>query len=153
MMLLAHTVEIVAAGILDILQRTSAQYAILELLIISLDIEINRTVALVGKAIIQNLLHQLLLFDDMSCGMWLDAWRQHAQSVHRLMVAVGVVLCHLHGFQLLQTGLLGYLVLTLVGIVLQVAYIGDVAHIAYFVADMLQIAEHHVESDGRTSMP
>ena len=58
--------------VLDVLQGTTREDAILILLVIRLNIEIDRTVRLVGKTIIQNLLHQLLLFDDMSCGMWLD---------------------------------------------------------------------------------
>ena len=69
------------------------------------------------------------------------------------MVAVGVVLGNLHGLQLLQACLLGNLVLALVGIVLQMAHIGNVAHIAHLISQMFQIAEHHVEGDGRTGMP
>ena len=49
------------------------------------------------------------------------------------MVAVGVVLRYLHGLQLLQTGLLGNLVLTLISIVLQMTYIGNITHIPYFI--------------------
>ena len=78
---------------------------------------------------------------------------QHTQHIHVLVIAVGVVLGYLHGLQLLQTGLLGNLVFALVGIVLQVAHIGDVAHIAHLIAQMLQIAEQQVEGDGRTGMP
>ena len=68
------------------------------------------------------------------------------------MVAVGVVLGNLHRLQLLQPGFLGNLVLTLVGIVLEVAYVGNVAHIAYLVAEVTQVAEHQVEGDGGTGM-
>ena len=72
MMLFAYTVEIVAAGILDILQRTSAQYALLDLIVLGIKIENSRTVALVGKAVVDNLLYELLLVDDMASGMGLD---------------------------------------------------------------------------------
>ena len=68
------------------------------------------------------------------------------------MVAVGIVLSNLHGFQLLQTGLLGYLVLTLVSIVLQVAYIRDVAYITHLIAQMFQITEHQIEGNSGTGV-
>ena len=66
------------------------------------------------------------------------------------MVAVHVVLRDFHGLKLLQTGFLGDFVLALVGIVFQMAHIGDVAHVAHLVADMGEIAEHHIEGHGRT---
>ena len=150
--LLAHTCQGVAAGILDVLQRTAAQYAILVVLVVALYVEVDGTVALIGIAVVHNLLHQLLLLYDMTGGMRLDAGRQAVQCRHGLVEAVGIVLCHLHGLQLLQTCLLGNLVLTLVGIVLQVAHVGNVAHIAHLVALMLQVAEQQVESNGRASM-
>ena len=80
--------------------------------------------------------------------MGLDAGGQHIKCLHGLVVAVEVVLHHLHRLQLLQASLLGYLILTLIGIVLEVAHIGDVAHVAYLVASMLQVAEEDVEGDG-----
>ena len=84
--------------------------------------------------------------------MRLDAGAQTAQGVHRLMVAVGIVLRYLHGLQLFDTCLLGNLILALVGVVLQVTHVGDVAHVAYLITQMLQVAEYHVERDGRTGM-
>ena len=69
------------------------------------------------------------------------------------MVAVGVVLRHLHRFQLLQASFLGNLVLALVGVVFQMPHVGNVAHIAHFVSEVLQIAKHHIEGDGWASMP
>ena len=69
------------------------------------------------------------------------------------MIAVGVVLGDLHRLQLLQSCLLGYLVLTLVGIMLQVTYIRDITHISDLIPQVLQIAEHQVEGNGRTGMP
>ena len=122
------------------------------MLVVGLDVEIDAAVALIGKAVVQNLLHQLLLLDDMAGGVGLYRWAQHIECVHILVVAVGVVLRYLHGLQLLQACLLCNLVLALVGIVLQVAHIGNVAHIAHLIAQVLQIAEHEVEGDGRTGM-
>ena len=150
-LLLAHTSQFTTL-VLDVLQRTAREDTILELFVVSLDIEINRTIALVGKSVVQNLLHQLLLLDDMTCSMWLNRGAQHVQRIHILMVAVGVVLGNLHGFQLLQTGFLGNLVLALVGIMLQMAYIRNVAYIAHFIAQMLQITKQQIKGDGRAGM-
>ena len=69
------------------------------------------------------------------------------------MIAVRIILGYLHGLQLLQSCLLGNLILSLVGIVLQMSYVGDVPYITYLIAQVLQIAEHQVEGDGRTGMP
>jgi len=38
------------------------------------------------------------------------------------------------------------------GILLQMSHVGDIAHVAHFIADVGQIAEKHIESDGRTCM-
>ena len=84
--------------------------------------------------------------------MRLNAGGQHVEALHSGMVAVGIVLCHLHGFQLLQTSLLGNFVLAFVGIVFQMTHIGNVAHIAHLVAKVLQIAINHIERDGRTGV-
>ena len=84
--------------------------------------------------------------------MRLNAGGQTAQGLHGFMEAVGVILGHLHGLQLFQSGLLGNLVLALVGIVLQVAHVRDVAYIAYLVANVCEVAEQEVKGDGRTGM-
>ena len=68
------------------------------------------------------------------------------------MVAVGVVLCHLHGLQVLESCFLCNFVFAFVGIVLQVTHIGDVTNIADFVAEVFQISENQIKSDGRTGM-
>ena len=120
--------------------------------VVLLDVEVDGAVGLVGIAVVHDLLDKLLLLDDVARSMRFDAGRQAVEFVHGLVEAVGIVLGHLHGFQFLQPGLLGNLVLALVGIVLQMAYVGDVAHVAHLVAQMLQIAEEEVERDGRTGM-
>ena len=81
--------------------------------------------------------------------MGLDAGGQHVERLHGGMVAVSVILCHFHGLELLEACLLGNLVLALISIVLEVAYVGNVAHIAHLVAQLLQVAEKHVERDRR----
>ena len=102
---------------------------------------------------VEYLLHERHLLDDMPARVRLYRRRQHVQQLHVAVVAVGVVLHHLHRLQLLQACFLGYLVLPLVGIVLQVPHIGDVTHIAHLVAEVLQVPIQQVESDGRAGMP
>ena len=82
----------------------------------------------------------------------LDGGVLHVEGVHCLVVAVHIVLGHLHRLELLEAGLLGNLVLALVGVVFQMAHVGDVAHIAHLVADMGEIAEHQVEGHRRTGV-
>jgi hypothetical protein len=60
------------------------------------------------------------------------------------VVSLRVVLDHFHRLQLLQTGFLGNLVLSLVGVVLQVAYVRDVADITHFVAQVFEQTEQNV---------
>ena len=121
-------------------------------LIILLDVEVDGTIALVGIAIVEDFLYQLLLLDDVTSGMRLDARWQYVECLHRLVVAVGIVLSYLHWLQLLQASLLLYLVIALIGIVLQVAHISDVAHIAHLVSQVFEIAEEYIEGDGRARM-
>ena len=116
-------------------------------LVVLLHIEIDGAVALVGKAIVNNLPHQLLLFNDVSRSMRFYAGWQAIQCSHRLMEAVRVVLSYFHRFQLFQSRLLGNFVLSLVCIMLQVPYIGDVTHIAYLIADMAEKTENDVKCD------
>ena len=101
---------------------------------------------------VEYLLHQSYLLYDMSGGMRLNAWWQHVQSIHSLVVAVSVILCHLHRFQFFQACFLGYLVLPFICIVFQMAHIRDVAHIAHLISQMLEVAEQQVERDGRACM-
>jgi hypothetical protein len=68
------------------------------------------------------------------------------------VITLGVVVGYLHRLKLLEASFLCNLILALVGIVLEVAYIGDVAHITHLVAQSLQVAEHKVEGDRWTSV-
>ena len=60
------------------------------------------------------------------------------------MIAQCICLHDFHRLQLLQAGLLCNLVLALIGIMLQMAHIGDVADIAHLVAQMFEKLEQHV---------
>ena len=149
--LLALSVEF-ARGVNQLVDVAARKDAVVELLGILLHVEIDAAVRDVGKACIKNLLHIGNLLDDVARSVWLDAGWQHVQRLHGLVVAVHVVLHHFHRLLLLEASLLGNFVLTLVSIVLEVADVGDVAHVAYLVADVLEIAEKYVESNGGTCM-
>ena len=118
------------------------------ILVILLDVEVDRAVALVGIAIVQDFLNQFLLFDDMACGMRLNARREYVQRLHGIVVAVGVVLRNFHWLQLLQASLLLNLVIAFICIVLQVANVGNVSNVANLIAQVLEIAEEYIECDG-----
>ena len=85
----------------------------------------------------------------MARGVGLDRWRQHIQGIHRLMIAVEVMLHHLHRFELFEASLLCHLVLAFIGIMFQVTHIGDVAHISHLIAQMIQIPVKDIECDSR----
>ena len=68
------------------------------------------------------------------------------------MIAIGVVLRHLHGLKVLKAGLLRDFVLAFVSIVFQVTHVGDVANIADFIAEVFQISENQVKSNGWTGV-
>ena len=68
------------------------------------------------------------------------------------MIAVQIVLYHLHRFELLYARFFGYLVFAFIGIVLKMSYIGYVAYITHFIAEVTEIAVKNVECYGRTCM-
>ena len=141
-----------AAGVEHVVQIATGELAVVVVLVILGHIEVHRPLTFVGISVFQYLLYQFYLFDDVSAGLRLNAWAQHVQRIHGLVVAVGVILRHLHRFQLFQARFLGNLVLALICIVLQVAYIGDIAYVAYFISQMLQVTEEQVECNGRTGV-
>ena len=69
------------------------------------------------------------------------------------MVPLRICLDNLHRFQLLEACFLCNLILSLVGIMLQVSYVSDVTDIAYLVAEMFQEFEKHIVSHSRTGVP
>ncbi len=149
--LLRLTIEI-ACGIDQFLDLTARKATIRELLVVLLDIEINASLAHIGITGIKDLLHVGNLFDDMTRGMRLDGWWEDVECLHSLVITVQIILNYLHRLFLLQTSLLGDLIFALISIVLEMAYIGDVAAITDFVANVLQITIENIESDGWTSV-
>ncbi len=133
-------------------QRTAAQDAVIVVPVVLAHIEIDGAVALISIAGFQDFLDSLDLFDDMTAGPGLDGRGFHVQKAHGLVVALRVILHHLHGLQLLQAGFLGNLVLPFIGIVLQVSDVRDVADITHLVAQILQETEQHVIGDTRTGV-
>ena len=71
--LLALSVEVVAAGVEYIVEITARKDSIVVSLVIFCHIEIYRALALVGKAIVENLLNEFYLLNDVSdaCGSML----------------------------------------------------------------------------------
>ena len=134
------------------LQGPARQHAVAEILVVLLHVEIDRPVGLVGVARREDLLHGLDLLDDMAGGTRLDGRGLHVQQTHGLVVALGVGLDHFHGLQILEFRLLRDLVLAFVRIVLQMAHVGDVPHVADLVAEVLEKPEKDVVCNARTGV-
>ena len=149
--LLVLAVEL-TCGVEDIVKIATREDTVFMRLVILGNIEIYRALALIGKAVVENLLDKLNLLDDVTRRMWLDAWRQHIEGVHHLVIVKCILLHYLHRLNLLKTCLLCNLVLALIGIVFEVTDIGDVTHVTHLVAEVLQVAEQYIESDGWTCM-
>lgn len=81
--------------------------------------------------------------------MGLNGGGKHIQALHGVVIAVKVVLYHLHRLKALKAGFLGYLVLSVIGVMFEVAYIGDIAHVSHLIAEMAEITEYYIEGDGR----
>ena len=129
------------------LKGTAGKDAVVVVLVVFLYVEVHAAVALVGISGGKDLLNGLNLLYDVAAGAGLYGRALAAQKAHGLMVALGVVLDNLHGLQLFQAGFLCYLILAFVGIVLQMSYVRDVAHVAYLVAKVFEQPEQHVVRD------
>lgn len=137
----------------DVVEIAARKTAVVVVGVVFFDVEIDRAVRYIGVAGIENPLYERDLFDDMPRGVGFDRRRLDIQCIHRTVVALGVIVRYFHRFELLQAGFLGDFVFALVGIVLQVAYVGDVADVAYLVARRFEVAEQQVERHRRTGMP
>ena len=115
-------------------------------------IKIYRTVAYVSITGIQYLFDILYLLYYMPRCKRFYARRQHVEAFHRLVVAIHIKLNHFHWLKLLKTRFLGNFVLSIVGIMLKMTHIGDIAHISHLVAEITQVTEQDVERDGRSCM-
>ena len=124
----------VTGGIQYVVQITSGKFSVVVIFIVFGYIEVDGAFAFIGVSGIQNLLYQLDLFNDMSWSMWLNAWRKYIQRFHCFMIAVQEILNNLHWFQLFQTCFLGDLVFSVIGIVFQMTYVGNISYVAYFIS-------------------
>ena len=131
-----------------VFEHAAGQAAVAVFAIVSLDVEIDRAVAHIGESLVENGLGHFDLLDDMARSVGLDARREHVERPHGIVVALGVILRHLHRFELFEPGLLGDFVLAFVGIVFEVSHVGDVAHVTHLVARGPEVAEQQVEGDG-----
>lgn len=84
--------------------------------------------------------------------MWFDGGWQHIKCFHISVVAVQVVLYHLHRFELFEAGLFSDFVFAFIGVVFEVAHIGYVSYIPHLVAQMAQVAIQNIESDSRSGV-
>src|SRR5574344_73451 len=136
-----------------VIKITAGKYAVMEIPVIFLDIEIDAAVAFVGIAGRKNLLYCLNLLDNMSGSPRLDGRRRHVEPAHGLMVAQRIFLNNLHRLKLFQTCLLGNLVLPLIGVMFEMPDIGNIADIPYLISEMPQQFAQDIESDTRACMP
>ncbi len=136
----------------DIFEIAAREASVVVFSVVFLDVEVDRSVRNVGIAVRKDPFHELDLLDDVSRGIGFDRGGLDVERIHRPVVALRIVVRHLHRFELLETRLLGDLVLTVVGVVLQVPHVGDVPHIAHLVTRGLQVTEQQVEGYGRTGV-
>ena len=136
----------------NIIQITSGELSVMMIFVIFRHIKVNRTLAFVSISVLQDLFHQLNLFDDMSRCMRFNAGRKHVQRLHSLMIAVQVILNNFHRLQLFQTSFLCNFIFTVISIMFQMTYIGNVSYITYLIAQMRKVTEKNIECNSRTSM-
>ena len=149
--LIALPVQVARIGH-HVFQYAAGELPVTELPVISFDVEINGAVADIGVTAIQNRPHHRDLLDDMARSARFDARRQDVQLTHRIVITVGIVLSHLHRFELFEPGFLADLVLAFVGVVLKMSHVGDIAHVTHLVTGRPQVAEQQVERNGRTGV-
>ena len=139
-MLFALSVQF-AGGVQYIIQVPAGKFAVMMVFIVFGHIEVNGAFTFVSISVLHDFLYQFYLFNDVSAGMWFDARRKHVQCFHCLVVAVDVVLCHFHRFELLQTGFLCDFVFAVIRIMFQMAYVGDIAYVTHLVAYVGEVTE------------
>ena len=120
--------------------------------VVFFNIKIYRALIFVSVTGIKNLVDQVDLFDDVPGSVRLDRRWQYVELLHIFVVTIDVILHNLHGFELLNPCFFAHFILAFVGIIFQMPDIGNIAHIAHFVANVLQVAEYQVEGDGRPRM-
>ena len=77
-----------ACSLEKLLDIASGQLAVVEFLVVFLHVEVYRAVALVSVAVLEYLLDVFNLLYDVARSVRFDAWRQHVQQLHVVVVAV-----------------------------------------------------------------
>ena len=149
--LVARTVQATCIG-LHLIDVTAGKHSVMIFAVISRHIEVHGTVALVCETCVHNPPDKFYLFDNMPRSTWFYTRRQGIQSAHGIVIGNGVCLHHLHGLERFETGLLCYLVITLVRIMLQVTYISYISDIAHLVAKISEEAHQYVIRHRRPGM-
>ena len=85
------------------------------------------------------------LFGNMGCGCRCNIRAENIEMVHVFIETSGIELRNFHRVCFFKACLFRYLVLTFIGVIGQVAYIGNVLHILYMVSRMPQPAHYHVK--------
>ncbi len=116
------------------------------------NIKIYRTFAFVTHSFFQNGFNHRNLLYNMSGSTRFDAGFQHIEFIHGGMIAVSKILYHFHRFQLLKACFFCNFIFAFVGIIFEVANIGNITHIAHFEAQVLQVTKYQVEGNSRTGM-
>ncbi len=117
--------------------------------VVFLHVEVDRAVRNVGETFVEDALYESDLFDDVARGVRFDRGCLDVERLHGAVVALGVVVGHLHRFELFEPRFLGDLVFAFVGVVFQMSDVRNVAYVAHLVARSLEVAEKQVESHRR----
>ena len=152
MTLFVDPFEVFARAGENLIQVAARELAVVKVEGVARHVEIDRAIGFVGIAVCENLFDHLDLLGNMARSPRLDVGAQHVQGAQVFDVGIVIMLGDLHGFELFQPGALFDLAVALVGIVFQVAYIGDVAHIANFVAAVFEVTVDDVEGEGRAGV-
>ena len=109
--------------------------------------EVDRTVDHIGMAGRDQLFDLHNLLRDMPAGARNDVGPPHVEHVHVGEVAARVAFGQFHRMYAVEARLPHELVFAFIRVIGQMADIGDVLHIAHFVADVAQIAHCDIEAD------
>ena len=120
------------------------------ILVVCIHIKIDRPVAHISIARLQNLLNNSNLLYYVTACAGLYAWRISIKHPHCIVEEDCISLRNLHRLQLLQARLLLYLVISLICIVLQMPNICNVANIPHFITQVPEEPCKHIKCNSRT---
>ena len=123
---------------------TAAQLAVIW---VSRHIKIDRAIDLIGVSLGDERFDHFDLLGNVATGAGANVGAHHRKGVHVLEIDAGVHLHNLHGGDGILPRFALNFVLALVGIAHQMADIGDVLDIQHVVAQVAQVAHHHIEAD------